>query len=118
MSFTCVMCNLEIQSGQPMLADERMNVAHSSCVEQRCDVQSPVAALATFSCGRCGKPTTSTLACRRCYTDLCPGCLLAGCCGSRPADPGEKTYCSACSRPCKSICPYCQEYVHGGYGLS
>ncbi|MGI0149505.1 MAG: hypothetical protein ACREDF_08255, partial [Thermoplasmata archaeon] len=53
-----------------------------------------------------------------CYLDLCPACTAAGCCGSRPAQHGEKTYCLHCKKPCKLMCPYCDRYVHNSYDLS
>lgn len=133
MPFTCAICVMDIGAGEPMLSDEKMNVAHEVCVRRvAAGGVAPTAsvpsvtlllppALSTpppFSCQRCGIGITTTAphSCSRCYLDLCPKCEAAGCCGSRPAQRGEKTYCASCNLPCKSMCPVCRSYVHHSYG--
>ncbi len=130
MPFTCALCQGEIGTGESMVADEQMNVAHEVCarraVERKPSVQppsfplpvpAPVAVPPAHVCGRCRHGAPSVISCRRCYTDLCPSCAVAGCCGSRPAQHGEKTYCSVCGTPCKAMCPHCRKYVCNAYGM-
>jgi len=136
MPFVCAFCQGEIVVGDKMVSDDRMDVAHERCAARLAEqsaahlpsvtlVAPPPSALPLprvvypDPCARCGEPTgMPQRSCSRCYLDLCPKCIAAGCCGDRPAHLGEKTYCAQCKKPCRSVCPYCKRYVHGGYGLS
>ena len=141
MPLVCAICRREIQPNTPVILKEDDLIVHQPCdvfaLAQTNPMQVPQPVIHIphvevigpvekpppephFFCARCGlpNPISSSLSCRRCYKDLCPACTTAGCCGSRPAQRGEKTYCVECEKPCKSMCPYCRKYVHGGYGLS
>lgn len=133
MPFTCSICSLDIGVGEELLSDEKMNLAHKRCVERLAKDPShpsinipgvylvpppPPRVIYHDPCARCGDPTgVPQRSCSRCHLDLCPKCIAAGCCGDRPAHIGEKTYCSSCGRPCKSMCPVCRAYVHSYYGI-
>jgi hypothetical protein len=95
MSFKCALCELDIQVGEPMLSDERMNLAHESCVRRKQnDPGSSVVVVSSPS-----PPSTLTLT----SPDACVP-------SARPP------VCVECDGPAISMCPVCLRRVHQNYG--
>jgi hypothetical protein len=101
MPFTCAICSLDIQVGEPILSDEKMNLAHKTCVERLIkepahpSINVPQAQLA---------PSSPIL------PIPCPPAPDA-CVPSR-----APAVCVECQKPAISMCPYCLKYVHQSFG--
>ncbi len=105
MSFTCTICSMEIQVGEPMLADASMSLAHERCVQRELQAKAPpppappspqaVTVAQKVSGPGFGNPTASV-----------EPCFM----------PSAPKLCVQCGEVSISICPYCNAYVHHGYG--
>jgi hypothetical protein len=97
MPFTCAICSVEILVGEAMLPDERMNVAHQTCVDRL--IKNPA------------HPSISV-----------PTVLLTPPPPAPPPPSGDvcippaSNLCVECEKPCGPFCPYCGKRVHNGYG--
>lgn len=99
MPFKCSLCELDIQIGEPMLADEKMNLAHESCAKRNRSIDPPtvVEVVTKVSGPGFGNPTA-----------VIEPCLL----------PSAPKICSECQQSAISICPSCYAYVHQDFGYA
>jgi hypothetical protein len=97
MPFTCAVCGFDIQVGESMLSDDKMNLAHESCVKHGRSIDPPtVVEIATKVSGPGpGNPTA-----------VVEPCLL----------PSASKVCVSCQKSAISMCPACNAYVHQNYG--
>jgi len=97
MPFTCAVCGFDIQVGESMLSDDKMNLAHESCVKRGRSIDPPtVVEIATkISSPGLGNPTA-----------VVEPCLL----------PSASKVCVSCQKSAISMCPACNAYVHQNYG--
>lgn len=108
MPFTCSICMLEIAVGVPMMTDEKMDVAHTSCIDKM--LKDPVSSSISIPSVKLASPPppappSPPLAFVR--TDAPP---------SQLHHVREIHGCAECQKPAISMCPACGTYVHQGYG--
>ncbi len=97
MPFKCALCELDIQVGEPMLADEKMNLAHEVCVKKGKSIDPPSAIVVQAKVGGPGFGNK---------TAIIEPCLL----------PSAPKVCAECQKTAISMCPHCKVYVHQNYG--
>lgn len=99
MPFSCAICAIEIQVGEPMLSDEKMNLAHESCVKKATKVQIPtvIVVKTKVSGPGIGHPGA-----------IVEPCLL----------PKAPSVCVECRKPAIAMCPGCHQYVHQDFGYN
>lgn len=103
MPFTCAICSLDIQVGEPMLSDDRMNLAHKACVDRL--VQDPAhPSISIPSVYLVPPPPPAPPPSPSVAPDSC-------------VPSSRVRFCSECGKPCISMCPApCLMYVHQSYG--
>jgi hypothetical protein len=103
MPFTCAICSLDIQIGEPMLSDEKMNLAHKACVDRLIK-----------------EPAHPSINIPQAQLDPSPPVLPI------PCPPAPDTcvpsrapdVCVECQKPAISMCPSCLKYVHQSFGYA
>jgi len=100
MPFTCAICSMEIQVGESMLSDDKMNLAHERCVRR--ETQLPrVAHLPSVTVS---PPPPAPPPPLPAAPDSC-------------VPTSSLRFCSECGKPCISMCPApCLMYVHQNFG--
>jgi len=99
MPFKCSICELDIQVGEELLADEKMDLAHKTCVNRMLrDPGSAVVIPSVTVPPPPPRPPSPPTAPEPCVPSRAP------------------SVCVECDRPCIAICPYCQKRVHQSYG--
>lgn len=104
MSFTCTICSLDIQVGEPMLSDERMNLAHKACVDRM--VKDSVHPSIRIPSVHLSPPPPRAPPPLAAAPDSC-------------VPTSSVRFCSECGKPCISMCPApCLQYVHQDFGYN
>jgi hypothetical protein len=106
MPFKCSLCELDIRVGEPMLSDEKMNLAHEACVRRGRAIDPPTTIDVTtkISGSGFGNPTAVVSP----AVPIHEPCLL----------PSAPKVCIECKKSAISMCPSCNEYVHQDYGYN
>jgi hypothetical protein len=124
MPFKCALCELEIQVGEPMLSDEKMNLAHESCVKRKqanpgssVVVAGPVLQAVTVTLPHPSDVPLGTKVSVKAES-LPPGAVVVVSAGEPCLMPRAPSVCAECQKPAISMCPSCKAYVHQDYGYN
>jgi len=131
MSFTCAICSLDIAVGEPLLSDEKMNLAHKSCIDRM--LKEPAHPSVTISSTHLeplpppapplSLPGKSVELARSVSFKVSHGIPV-------PLDEARRMYgdscvpskppslCVECQKPAISMCPACHGYVHQDFGYN
>ncbi len=105
MPFTCAICSMDIQITEPMLSDDKMNLAHKSCVDRM--IAKSKHGVRDIFIGPVASPSPPPPA--------PPPPLPAAPDSCVPTS--SLRFCSECGKPCISMCPApCLMYVHQNFG--
>ncbi len=116
MAFTCKICSREIQVGEAMVPNMKMEVAHDSCVQRECQIPKAIVPPITISTDQMvtlkierieiigdGFNKTVTI------TPQIEPCLMP---------TKSLAVCGECQKSAISMCPACRAYVHQDYGYN
>lgn len=115
MPFTCAICSLEIQIGEPMLSDEKMNLAHERCIPKEIHLPSVTIGGSSVKLPPPLPPEPPTPRETK---------VLAGHTINVPTEadmcvPSRRpSLCVECGKPAIGMCPACHGYVHQDYGYN
>jgi len=123
MAFTCVLCGMDIQVGERMLADDKMALAHERCVEKEAQLPKEVHVPTIFVPPPIAKSTEAAVQAAKAVSFkmqhnipvpvaeakmvYAEPCLL----------PTAPKVCTECQKPAISMCP-CGAIVHHDFGYN
>jgi hypothetical protein len=119
MPFKCSLCELDIQVGEPILADERMNLAHQSCVERKQRTPGSTVVVASASAPiPILQPPSPPPAPQ--VVEVKIEAVSGFGFGNPTASLGQSAppLCAECGKSAIAICPYCGTRVHQDYGYA
>lgn len=104
MAYTCTLCSLDIKVGDPILADDKMNLSHESCVRRVAEAEKANVVRVVGPIVKLTSPPEVDQAVKVMYHEPC---LL----------PSASKVCTECQKPAISMCP-CGALVHHDFGYN